>query len=387
MKIVHSIGVKFARDGIGYIAYQRTAEVYRRGFLKRVMAPSFAPSEIGERYCLRLPLSERLTGALSRFLPLSRQYLVRDRVFDWSVARNLPDADIFHGWTSQALFSMRGARARGQMTFLERPNSHPFAFSEIMKEEYRINSVRLCPVDPILLDTQIRECDEADFVIVPSVFAYESFLKEGFDPARLLLVPFGVDAKRFRPAPRSAADTVFRVVFVGQIGLRKGVHYLLEAWSRLKLKDAELVLAGWLHPDIVNTLKRYKALPDVTIGAFTLDTAAVYQTASVCVFPSIEDGFGLVVLEAMACGVPVIVTENTGAKDAVTHDEDGFIVPIRDVEALKEKISYFYTKREECRRMGDIAVSKARAHTWDICAEKLIEAYRNAVPKTKDGDV
>jgi len=379
MKIVHSIGAKFAGDGIGYIAYQRVSGVYKRGFLKKVIAPAFVPSEIGSSYCLRIVFPGIVAAILSRFIPLSRRYLLRDRLFDWNASFNLPAADIFHCWSSQALFSMRRAKRKKQVTFLERSNSHPLTLLNILTEEYRINSIKLCPTDPILLNTQLKECEESDFVIVPSDFAYGSFLVHGFDAARLILVPFGVDCKRFRPSVEPRTDTAFRVVYTGQVGIRKGVHYLMEAWSQLKLSNAELVLVGWLHPDILNILERYKGLPGVVIKAFTSDLESVYHSASICVFPSVEDGFGLVVLEAMASGVPVIVTENTGAKDAVTQGEDGFVVPIRDVKALKEKILYFYDNPDECRRMGDAAARKAKLHTWESCSEKLIAAYETAL--------
>lgn len=381
MKIVHSIGAKFAGDGIGYIAYQLVSGIYKRGYLKKVIAPDFVPSEIDDACCLRMVFPGIAAAILSRFMSPSRRYLIRDRLFDWNVSFNLPDADIFHCWSSQALLSMRRAKGKGQATFLERANSYPLTLLDILTEEYRMNSIKLCPTDPILLNTQLKECEESDFVIVPSDFAYSSFLKHGFDAARLVLVPFGVDDKKFRPRIEPRTDTVFRVVYTGQVGIRKGVHYLMEAWSQLKLSNAELVLVGWLHPDILNILKRYSDIPGLVIKSFTPDLEAVYHSASVCVFPSIEDGFGLVVLEAMASGVPVIVTENTGAKDAVTQGEDGFVIPIRDVEALKEKILYFYDKPEECRRMGGAAAKKAKLHTWESCSGTLLAAYEKCIQK------
>jgi glycosyltransferase involved in cell wall biosynthesis len=380
MKIIHSTGVPFAKDGLGYIAYQRVLEIYKRGLLKKVIAPSFGQHQIKGSCCLELSFPNGIAEVVKRFTSLSCYYLIRDRIFDFAASLYISDADIFHGWTGQALFSMRRAKAKGQITFLERPNSHPLAMAMIMQEEYKKYSVDVRPMESSLLAIQLRECDEADFVIVPSHFAYQSFLKHDFDARKLLLIPFGVDVEKFKPDTSSVKSDIFRVVFVGHIGLRKGVHYLLEAWSQLKLRDAELVVVGWTHPDALDEiLAKYQNLPNVSIKDFADEPDVFYHQASVFVFPSIEDGFALVVLEAMACGLPVIVTENTGAKDVVSDGKDGFVIPIRNVNALKEKILLFYKNRELCRQMGEIARKKACQHTWKRYAEQLLSVYRQAI--------
>jgi len=382
MKITHSIAREFARDGIGYIAYHRVAEAYRRGFLKKIIAASFSPSEIDVSYCVFLPLAQKLAKILTKIfpLPLSFTYRLRDRVFDWNASMVLPQADIFHTWYSQALLSMRQAKKRGQITFLECPNTHPLNMQAIMLEEYQRYNISFLPGDKKLLEVALKEFEEADFVIVPSQLSYETFIERRFDEKKLLLIPFGVDIQRFKPVT-GGKDDVFRIGFVGQIGLRKGVQYLLEAFNELKLKNSELVLMGWIHPDITEILKKYSGVSNIIIKNFMLSPESVYHASSICVFPSIEDGFGLVVLEAMACGIPVIVTENVGAKDVVASGEDGFVIGAADVNALKEKIIYFYENREKMIEMGKAAEKKSRLHTWQKSSETLLSAYKSALEK------
>jgi len=380
MKITHSIAREFARDGIGYIAYHRVAEAYRRGFLKKIIAASFSPSEIDKSCCVSLPLAQISAKILTKIfpLPLSFTYRLRDRVFDWNASLVLPQADIFHTWSSQGFLSLRQAKKNGQVTFLECATSHPLTMQGILNSEYRKYNIPFIPIDGKIIETQLKEFEETDFIIVPSQFSYESFMRHKVNKDKLLLVPFGVDIKRFKPQ-YSGKDDIFRVGFVGQIGLRKGVQYLLQAFSELKLKNSELVLMGWIHPDITEILKEYTGYANIIIKNFTLSPESVYNTSSICVFPSIEDGFGLVALEAMACGVPVVVTENTGAKDVVTDGEDGFIIGAADVNALKEKIIYFYENKEKLAEMGKAAEKKSYLHTWGKSSEMLLSIYQSVL--------
>jgi glycosyltransferase involved in cell wall biosynthesis len=100
-----------------------------------------------------------------------------------------------------------------------------------------------------------------------------------------------------------------------------------------------------------------------------------YSNSSVFVLPSLADSFALVVLEAMACGVPVIVTENTGSKEVFRDGVDGFVVPIRDVEAIKEKILFLYENRDVCQAMGEAARQRASEVTWDRLERRAVEIY------------
>ncbi|MHC5731280.1 MAG: glycosyltransferase family 4 protein, partial [Nostoc sp.] len=123
-------------------------------------------------------------------------------------------------------------------------------------------------------------------------------------------------------------DRTFRALFVGRVGVRKGVHYLIKAWEELQLPQAELMLVGvnefpetWLSqlPEGVNYIP---SVPHTTLNQY-------YSNANVFVFPSLVEGFGLVLLEAMACGIPVITTTHTAGPDIITDGTEGFIVPIR----------------------------------------------------------
>jgi glycosyltransferase involved in cell wall biosynthesis len=151
------------------------------------------------------------------------------------------------------------------------------------------------------------------------------------------------------------------------------VQYLLQAFSELNLENSELVLKGKVQGEMQKVVEGYRS-PNIKFINWVGYLPELYNQASVCILPSVEDGFGLVTVEAMACGKPVIITENTGmvARDG----KDGFVIPIRDVEAIKDKLLYFYENPGEIRKMGNNARKHIAGHTWTRYGDELCKAYR-----------
>ncbi|WP_345244854.1 glycosyltransferase family 4 protein [Nibrella saemangeumensis] len=221
------------------------------------------------------------------------------------------------------------------------------------------------PVDPREMSYVNWRKDAAlavtDYIFSLSGFATHSLVENGIQPYRIYELNLGVNLELFRPAvPRKSR---FTALYVGTIHYLKGIDKLLAAWQTLKLPDAELIIVGPVG-DAGSLLKQYS-------GSFTYlpflhhdELVKYYQHADVFVFPSYLDSWGQVVLEAMACGTPVIVTENTGAKDAVAKG-GGFVVPPGDQQALQEKIMYLYQNRAEVERLGLEARRVAEQYTWE----------------------
>jgi glycosyltransferase involved in cell wall biosynthesis len=157
--------------------------------------------------------------------------------------------------------------------------------------------------------------------------------------------------------------------------MRKGVHYLLEAFSSLRLKNAELWLIGHIFDDLKESLKKHEGNYKIIGHIKNDDLHKYYSQGSVCVLPSLDDGFNKVMLEAMACGLPVIITANTGAGDVIDDNIDGFIIPIRDTESLKKKIMYMYENQNICEQMGQKAKDKIKQKfTIENYTERMLAA-------------
>ena len=240
---------------------------------------------------------------------------------------------------------------------------------------------------PKIIDKELQEYREAEAIVLPSQFSRETFISRGVPAAKLLLAPYGVNLSNFYPVGKP--DKTFRVIHCGQISLRKGVHYLLQAFTELQLPGAELWLIGSLTEEFRPLLQRFASASIRHLGPFPEpELHKYYSQGSVFCLNSIEDGFGMVLVQAMACGLPVITTTNTGAADAVREGRDGFIIPIRDVAALKEKLLYFYENPEAGRSMGEAARERVQAgFTWADYGAKIIAGYRRVLGGPGSGEL
>jgi glycosyltransferase involved in cell wall biosynthesis len=154
---------------------------------------------------------------------------------------------------------------------------------------------------------------------------------------------------------------------VGQITQRKGVSHLVEAFTRAGIPGSELLLVGRPH-GAAQPWRGTRGLRHIDRVA-PWETPALYRSADVFVLPAISEAFGRVVLEAMASGVPVIVSENTGAADTIEDGESGYVVPIRDADAIAERLLFLYEHPDQRQTMGEQALRQASRFTWAGFAE------------------
>lgn len=292
------------------------------------------------------PISSRLLHTSFRFTPLrfspGGKVFVAGVGFDRAVARRLPLGRSFVGFAGAALASFARARKRGYGTlFLESPTCH---VKHVMRMHERAHAD--FPIEKHWLsDALVRrteaEYDAADRIIVASEYARDSFLAEGFDPERL-------ERRTLRPSPRFLTDRtlppdgIFRVVYCGALSAVKGVHLLIRAFSSLP-GPAKLTLVGGWSTRSMREFLLASVARDPRIVLQPGDPLPHLREACAYVHPSYQDGLGLAALEAMACGVPVIVSSDTGMKEYVRHGLDGIVVPTGDWRAIREGL-------EELRR-------------------------------------
>jgi glycosyltransferase involved in cell wall biosynthesis len=318
---------------------------------------------------------------ISRFTEslFNPQYMIFE-LFDRHASRYIKNhCDIFAGLSGCSLYSLRRARRMGAKTVLERGSSHMLYQRDILTEEYRQFGLEKEVVHPKVVERELMEYQEADYISIPSLYVKETFVRQGIPAAKLIQTPYGVDLSNFHPVPKQ--DKIFRIIHCGALSIRKGIPYLLQAFSELKLKDAELWLIGSITDEIKPFLRRFSSPAIVHKGPFPEPNLyRYYSQGSVFCLASIEEGFGMVTAQAMACGLPVICTTNAGAADIIREGQDGFILPIRDVDALKEKILYFYENPEAARNMGESALRRVQAgFSWSDYGHKMIAAYQKIV--------
>ena len=214
-----------------------------------------------------------------------------------------------------------------------------------------------------------------------SSFTRHSLIENGASPEAIRVVPYGVDLQRFRPDPtrRATPGSKLRLLFVGRINQRKGVKYLLEALRLLKTDQVELTICG----RVVDGLELFRPYADrVTVrpSVSPQELEAAYQAADLFVFPSVAEGFGQVLLEALASGLPILSTTHTAAPDLIQDGVEGFIVEPRRPDLLAERIEWAATHRSELAAMGHAARARAMHFTPERFRAGIVEAVREFLP-------
>ena len=375
MNILYSIGTKFGGTGIGRIAARSLTQAALEHKL-HVAAADFEgpPLEGATTTRVRPPVRLPLVG--------KKQYRLKRAVaFDAAVAELVTDGmDVFHSWNGYCLKSLKRARELGIATILVRASSHMLTQMEILEGEFKKYSIEREVELTAMIDRCVEEYELADYVQVPSEFVRKSFVDRGFPPEKLILAPFGVDCAKFKPAGRR--DGTFRLVFVGRIGLRKGVHYLLDAWKRMALPEAELVLAGNVEPGFERILREYRGLPGLVVRGFVKGPMDLYAASDAFIFPSLEEGSALVTYEAMSAGLAVVTTFNSGS--LVRDGVDGFIVPIRDARAICESVVKLHEDRGLAAEMGASGRKRIAEYTWERYSRELAGCYAK-IEETRRG--
>ncbi|RYG30159.1 MAG: glycosyltransferase family 1 protein, partial [Chitinophagaceae bacterium] len=217
---------------------------------------------------------------------------------------------------------------------------------------------------------QLEEARLADYLLCPSNHVAHSFVQYGFPPEKCIVIPYGANTRHFHPKPVKGEH--FKILFVGSIGVRKGVVYLLEALEMLQRHHVvECVFIGRLEEQFRPIFNQYRHLFTHVPHVPHQELVDYYNQASVFVFPSLDEGMALVQLEAMACGLPVICTPNSGGDSVVEEGQNGFVVPIRDPAALAEKISLLLENPALRQSMSAKARAKAEAFSWDVYGDRL----------------
>jgi len=222
----------------------------------------------------------------------------------------------------------------------------------------------------------------ADSVYVASSFTLKTLSNAPAFRAKVEVIPYGAPP---RPpnAPariRRGSDGPLRAIFVGSLGQRKGLSYLFQACQSLK-PGVELTVIGTPPLQPCPTLERHLQQVRWIPSCPHVEVLAEMAAHDVFVFPSLFEGFGLVLLEAMAMGLPIITTAHTAGPDLINNNNEGFIVPIRSSEAIAEKLDQLRKDRALAFEMGTAAQVRAATFTWSGYEERLAASVAKACQK------
>lgn len=382
-----------AADG-GYLEALYTsgnASAISRWLPVRVSAACGLGRYVGRRELPGIPLGlvkgravgPELVRALSARIPGmqglgSRTMYAAKMAFDRAVARSLPPADVVLGIYGSAALTLRAARDRGALTVLNFVNSHPAEHNRFLRELASLHGESHEFMPDRVVQRVERELSLADLVLAPSRFVANQLLERGLPRTRVAVIPYGVDLEAFSPDMDRPANAQIRCLYVGQISHRKGIPVLLRAAGQLP--EMQFLLTGpvvtqSLLDDLPPNVRWMRPVSHAGI-------AALMRKGDIFALPSVEDAYPLAVLEAMASGMPVVVTDHVGTSEMIEDGVSGFIVPAGDSIALSDRLRRLADDSELRVRMGAAGRSHlANGQSWGHYANRVLSEIDRALAK------
>jgi len=365
--------------------YFYASALARAGCLKRFVCgfSRFSPRapfpEVGNKL-LRADHLQNIYLASMRLrlpTPISEELAYLSKIWiDRLSERPARASDLFLFYSGAGLHTATRLQSTGVVRVVEAVNTHVLVQERLMREEHRRLGLPFQPFHPREVARRTEEYARADAILCPSHFVKKSFVAEGFPGDRVFVVPYGLSLQDTSPQP-SRQEDAFRVLYVGQIAVRKGLRYLFDAFNRLHHPNKELLIVG---PQTKQTGIEGIRPPKGTrfLGELKADKLArAYLDSSVFVLPTVEEGLALVIGEALSFGLPVITTANSGGADLFKDGQEGFLVPIRSSEAIADKLQELADNPGLREKMSDAARVRSRElRGWESTGERLIEALK-----------
>ncbi len=387
LRILYSFPHKLGAARICYTAWQQVSGLAAAGadvqvfpgVLHRPVAPSVRVRPTLARGPFRLPY--KLLGRM-------RALALHDRI----VARRLKglagQIDVVHTWPLAACETLKTAASLGIPTVLERPNAHTrFAYQSVQEECRRLGVV-LPRSHEHTYNAEILEKEEEEYqlayrILCPSDFVVRTFLNQGFDPEKLVRHQYGYDEARYYPeAARGRQSGGLRLIFVGVCAVRKGLHFALEAWLRSPAHHGgSFLIAGEFLGNYREKLGPMLSDPSVQVLGHRENIPELMRQSDVLVLPSIEEGFGLVCVDAIGSGCVPLVSD--ACTEMCRHMDNALVHRAGDVSTLTEHITMLHQDRRLLSDLRRGCLMTAPTVTWRAAGGKLLEAYHRVVQASK----
>lgn len=389
----HSLQVAAGLARHGLLKLHLTGAYQGSGWLGRLMGGGISrrhrllPRELVQTRSREELAATLFSKCTSNASAVDRVWLWRNRRFGrWAGGIAAREARVVHCFDTAAAEIFQVAKRAGVKTVLHMCTPTTRFFQHILKQEAESHPEMADTFpnrwyDDEELARRDAEYELADRVVALSGFVRRTLTDDGVPDHKIAVIPLGVDLDKWgasATAERGSSGT-FRAVFVGALTQWKGLSYLLDAWKLLRLPKAELLLIG-AQIGRGRWFRAYEHLSIRRLGRLSQDkVAACFARCDAFVFPTLADGFGMVVPQAMCAGLPVIATANCCAPDLMDDAVHGRIVPCRDVEALAVAIEELYRNRKLCRQMGSAARERIRRFTWDRFHRAVADLTRSVL--------
>lgn len=330
---------------------------------------------LGPRHRVTLPGWAHAVG----YRTISERMLAA--VTEWRFLSALSRRDVAYIWPGTQLTTFQRAKSKGCIVVAENINTHQLTSKRILDQEYK--RLGMAPTHGIGEQNgaiESSKLDYADYVFSPSPSVMQSLIDASVNPEKIIPCSYGLsesDLLDARPDGRSANDDKFVAVFVGRIGIRKGVHLLLDYWVKSGVQGT-LKLVGNIEADARHLVEPYLGRPDIQHIGYCRDLGPIYRDADVFLFPSLEEGSPLVTYMAIGAGLPSVVSP-MGAGGAIRDGIDGVVVEPHDVEGWVAALRTLAADPEYRAQLGNNARSNAGEYLWDKVGKRRLDALRQRI--------
>ncbi len=294
-----------------------------------------------------------------------------NKCFDRIVRKKLlgMDFDIFIGYEMGSKECFSYCKRNNKICILDLAM---VAYNYQLEYAKRFNDINLSKrIEGEILQKE-KEIELADYFFVPSNIVKDSLLELNISDEKILMIPYGSNLSLFEPKQVYPIHNKLRILFVGALENRKGIGVLLESIKQLNSSEIELNLVGNIT-DAKETIKKYKGVAKLWGFVHHDVLGKLYKDCDIFIMPSYLEGFSQVVIEAMASGLPVIVTNMTGFKGIVKDGYNGFVISAGNVAQLKEKIIFFLHNKNCIEEMGRNASQSVKEYSWEHYRKNVVE--------------
>lgn len=277
----------------------------------------------------------------------------------------LDGSNVFLGLSGSSLNSGIEAKKKDIFYVCERASTHIIYQNNVLMNEYKKLNLHYKQTNKWFIERELIEYEEADLILTPSNFVKKTFLEKGFKKVEAL--NFGVDTTKFYPMNLKSEDDYFNIIFVGQLSVRKGLHYLFEMFKKIGNKKIKLHIVGVNTSDTRFLMKQIKFFDKDKIifyGHQNHDKLNIlFNRSNLFVLPSIEEGMAIVTLQSIASGCPVVVTENTGSKEFIEKYKCGEVISLDKISNLADVVLELMENKNKLRELKE-NTKKASNYNW-----------------------
>jgi len=302
---------------------------------------------------------------------------------DWIATALVRPGDNILSSAHFALSAFRKVKRQGGLCVYDAGSAHAAEHKRLWNEQYALWKPEVPSLPEFYFTRQLEMQNLSDYITAPCQYVVQTFQKNGWDRQRLLDLPYGVDLTNFFPEPR-VDDGIFKVVHTGNLCLRKGFPYMVEAFARFHAKYPNTQLRmRRTFLDVGHLVAKHEHFIHWIDWVDFDRLRDTYNQADAFIMPSIEEGYARTIVEAMACGLPIIATRETVAPDLIEDGKSGLLIPSADVDSIYRSLCWLYENREAARALGEAgreAVSVVRDQNFERTWTRYLENELSAPP-------